>query len=42
MKKIAIIALFLLFPLVADPAYAEKIKVIASITPLADLSRQAV
>jgi len=40
MKKIAIIALFFLFPLIADPAYAEKIKVIASITPLADLSRQ--
>jgi len=40
MKKIAIIALFFLFPLIADLAYAEKIKVIASITPLADLSRQ--
>ena len=40
MKKIAIIALFFLFTLIADPAYAEKIKVIASITPLADLSRQ--
>lgn len=40
MKKIAIIALFFLFPLISDLAYAEKIKVIASITPLADLSRQ--
>ena len=40
MKKIATIALFFLFPLIVGPAYAEKIKVIASITPLADFSRQ--
>ena len=40
MKKIAIIALFFIFPLIPDPGYAERLKVIASITPLADLSRQ--
>ena len=40
MKKFTIIVMFFLFPLIADLAYAEKLKVIASITPLADYSRQ--
>jgi zinc transport system substrate-binding protein len=40
MIKFVIIALFFLFTLISDPVYAEKIKVIASITPLADFSRQ--